>query len=166
MDFIGICACTLMLVTLVILLKVYESSDKETASTKQRSKDMPDLNTNYIKNWQVSGTVLSDDLSSYTDLESEEILTDVRNLIPASCINDVAISGGFASYVSGVTNSFGDVDIFCFNEQSFERIVRSLPVPHTGPHERPTYGTVVKFEIDGQKYDLVDISNLIMTSRS
>lgn len=121
-------------------------------------------------NWGVEiDEFMVDDLKNYPNPHLQSLLVDVREIIPDKLYDQVFIAGGFASYLAGITNTHGDVDLFCVTEESFlflynlivqdtpNFIVRALPIDNIGAF----YQKVLKFTYQNINYDLIDSSSFL-----
>jgi len=64
------------------------------------------------------------DISPLDEMDAavEADLDEVRQFIHQYDIQDVFVCGGFAAYVLDVTDSYGDIDLYCVNPSSFDKI--------------------------------------------
>ncbi len=114
--------------------------------------------------WSPNATkILSDDLEGYLNPHTGASLLDVMNFIPDKFHQHIFLAGGFAACVAGITKEYRDVDIFCDSKEIFDKLFQLLQddtdvIINGTIVETSEYGRLFKFEVDGQKFDLVDVT--------
>ena len=77
-----------------------------------------------IPKWKIKASdLLSHDLADYESSDCHNDLKVVRELLASELVrNDVIVAGGFAACLAGITNDYGDIDLFCVNHRLFHAL--------------------------------------------
>jgi hypothetical protein len=123
--------------------------------------------------WKMSSKFEDEDfveepLENYGSSGGSVLLSIAEDLIPQTLRKKVFVAGGFASYFAGITKEYGDIDLFCLDENAFDTIAERIQgdplcVAQHGDDNPTTvesrgYGRILKFRYEGIKFDLVDSS--------
>ena len=101
--------------------------------------------------------------SKFPDAHVRSYLVEVRDFIPEDYHEKVFLCGGFGASFVGLTEDFGDIDIFCNSKKAFDELLALLQRDSENEQvaamvDRPDYGRLWKFKRAGQRFDLVEVS--------